>query len=326
MQMRKSMGIFRIFLIVTLVGTFSPMAANADIYSDPFSVAQYSGFIPSGDYIYVNGSNLLGVTSVKVGTQDATEISKGNGYLYFFPGLLAPGSYEFTLSNNSATSITKTFEVFNPPTFGVATPTTGDKKGGTVVRIPGLNFCSDTIKEVSITVTWGIQNLPLISSCSEIEFAVPSVKQAQQVTFQVRVNVTSKAGLTAPKYGSTYSYVSNVNFLYTSGNSATNTAFPSISASLSSGSSPGICILTIKGSGLNSGTFYEGRASAFNGLSIVGYAWAGYSYSDKRGVLTLTSGALPNNIWAASSGNTIIASFYDSATSKSYSSVAKNQC
>lgn len=305
---------------------FGQSSAHADTTSDPFTVTDYSAFIPSGNYINVFGTNMLGVTTVKVGTQAVAEIYKSATSLTFNPGSLSAGSYEFTLSNNSATVITKTFEIFNAPSFGVASPLTGDKKGGTLVYIPGTNFCSDQLKDSLVTVSWGTLDVPASHTCNEISFAVPAVKQAQLATFTAKVIVSSKNGYTAPKYGATYFFSTSVNFRYTSGNSTTNTANPNISATVTLGSAPGTCVLTIKGSGLTPNTFYYGQAYALSGSGIVASTSAGYSSTDKRGQLTLTSSALPASLWATSSGNTIIAAFTDYSTGKSWSAVARNQC
>jgi hypothetical protein len=324
--MRKMLKNITAVVASILLVCLGQSSARADIYSDPFTVTDYSAFMPSGYYINVFGTNMLGVTTVKVGTQTVTEIYKSSTSLTFNPGTLPSGSYEFTLSNNSSTSITKPFEIFYAPIFGVASPLTGDKKGGTLVSIPGTNFCSDNLKDSVVTISWGTLDIPASYTCSEISFSVPAVKQAQPATFTARVSVSSKQGYTAPKYGTTFSFSTSVNFTYTSGNSTTNTAIPNISAIVSSGSAPGTCVLTIKGSGLTPNVFYSGQAYAYSGLGLITSTSAGYSSTDKKGQLTLTSPALIASLWGSTSGNTIIASFSDFSTGKSWTAVAKNQC
>lgn len=312
-----------------LISCSSINSARADVYSEPITVSQYSAFIPNYNYIQVWGSNLIGVQNVMINGQEYLNVTyRSNNYLEVYVGkfeVFAEGNYTLVLSN-SAYSLNLPFTVFSNPIFGTPSPLTGDKKGGTIVTVPGMNLCSNSLRNVAVTVNWGTQNLSSSNSCSAISFTVPAVKQAQVTTFSIRVLVSPTTPFSIPKYSQTFSYPFNVNFTYTSGNSTTNASMPSVSASLVAGITPGTCLLTIKGSGFSSNVQYSGRATVFNANGILDFAYGGYTAADKRGQVTVNIPALAATNWGANAGNFVLAGLQDNLTGITYSASAKNQC
>lgn len=345
MSIKKSAWFHRCLSIFGLAGILVatsvwPASALPGDFSQPITVSTIQNFVPanSKNCIYVPGTNLLTVTSVKIDNEDelvANIVENYNNYFYICPPLdrFAIGKHTMKIASAiTTTPIEKVYYAFGVPTLtSQPTPISGDKKGGTEVIATG-NYLSSTATVGDKTVVYtpylmfGGVSQTLTSTATQLKFRTLAVKQAQVVPFYLGVNVSMDGATTSWSFTVTNP---NTTFTYTSGNSSTNysSTGPTLTADVSLISKGNYCSVTLKASGLITTDYYVASAQAYFGpFSGSPSVTLGSSYPDKQGQLTLSNSTLIRSVWGKDSGATILVTLYNSNKTLSHTTVARNQC